>query len=306
MGYVYKITNTVNNKAYIGISIHEPTQGRIKNHLSGRGNRIIANAVKKYGKDVFTYEILEANVFDEFLPDLEVAYITNFNTVAPHGYNLDSGGGGAGSPSEDTLRKMSEARKGKKRPPFSAEHRRKLSEASKGENNPFYGKTHSAETRRKLSQANKGRKQSAEHRRKNSEAQRGRTVSTETRRKLSEAHKGRTFSAETLRKMSEASRGRKHSAEALRKMSEASKGEKHHNFGKTLSAETRCKISESLKGKYKGKNNPNFHPYHIPVRNYFFSLPPSLPLSAKRKLLYDRFPNVKKGTIRYWVRKWVS
>ena len=24
MGYVYKITNTVNNKAYIGISVHEP------------------------------------------------------------------------------------------------------------------------------------------------------------------------------------------------------------------------------------------------------------------------------------------
>ena len=75
MGYVYKITNTRNNKSYIGISIHEPTNGRIKHHLSGYGNQCIANAVKKYGKRrVSLTKILEANVFDEFLPDLEVVY----------------------------------------------------------------------------------------------------------------------------------------------------------------------------------------------------------------------------------------
>ena len=94
MGYVYKITNTVNSKSYIGISVHEPEKRRIKAHLSGHGNRILARAVKKYGRDAFTYEILEANVFDEFLPDLEVAYIANYNTVAPHGYNLTYGGEG--------------------------------------------------------------------------------------------------------------------------------------------------------------------------------------------------------------------
>ncbi|MYA71127.1 hypothetical protein F4009_05950 [Candidatus Poribacteria bacterium] len=39
MGYIYKITNTINNKSYIGISIHEPEKGRIKDHLSARGNQ---------------------------------------------------------------------------------------------------------------------------------------------------------------------------------------------------------------------------------------------------------------------------
>ena len=105
MGYVYKITNTRNNKSYIGISIHEPTNGRIRHHLSGYGNQCIANAVKKYGKDAFTYEVLEANVFDEFLPDLEVAYIAEFNTFVPNGYNLTRGGGV----------KWEKYRKGKKR-----------------------------------------------------------------------------------------------------------------------------------------------------------------------------------------------
>ena len=158
MGYVYKITNTINNKSYIGISIHEPEKSRIKAHLSGHGNRIIANAVKKYGKDAFTYEVLEANVFDEFLPDLEVAYIANHNTVAPHGYNLNSGGDHA-VPSVETRRKIGEAHKGKKGKPHSTETRRKISEAGKG-------RKPSTETRRKMSEARKGKKLSVEHRRK--------------------------------------------------------------------------------------------------------------------------------------------
>ena len=44
------------------------------------GSRLLASAIKKYGKDAFTYEILEENVFPEFLPELEVFYISKFNT----------------------------------------------------------------------------------------------------------------------------------------------------------------------------------------------------------------------------------
>ena len=223
MGYVYMITNTVNEKKYIGISIHEPEKRRIKDHLSGRGNRIIANAVKKYGKDAFTYEVLESNVFDEFLPDLEVAYIAHYNTVAPHGYNLDSGGTLA-IPSGETRRKISEALKGKR---FSAEHRRKLSESCRG------------------------KKLSAEH-----------------RRKLCEARKG-----------------------------------KKPNLGKRFSAEHRRKMSES----HRGKRRPEIMLVErIPARDFFFSQPPDMCLKVKRKLLYNKFPNVSKRTIRWWVQKWTS
>lgn len=56
--------------------------------------------------------------------------------------------------SEDTRRKMSEAKKN-----ISDETRRKLSEALKGENNPNFGKHnhHSEETRRKISESLKGK-----------------------------------------------------------------------------------------------------------------------------------------------------
>jgi len=284
MGYVYMIINTVNQKKYIGISIHEPEKRRIKAHLSGRGNRIIANAVKKYGKDAFTYEILEANVFDEFLPDLEVAYIAEFNTVAPHGYNLDSGGSHA-IPSEET--------------------RRKLSRINKGENHHFFGKKHTADTRRKISEANKGEKN----------PNFGKPISAEQKRRISTANKGRKRSEEHKRKISAANKGRKYTEEHKRKISEANKGENHHFFGKKHTADTRRKISEAQKGKkckpfskeHRRKiSEARMHPDHKTAREFFLSLPPDMPLMEKRKLLFTKFSNVHKRTIWKWVRKWTS
>ena len=336
MGYVYKITNTVNNKAYIGISIHEPEKRRIREHLSGKGNRVIARAVKKYGRDAFTYEILEANVFDEFLPELEVAYIANFNTVVPHGYNLTYGGEGGGIPSEETRRKLSKASKGRKLPPRSAEHRRKLSESKKGEKNYFYGKTLPAEHRRKISESQKGAKnhqfgkvKTAEHRRKISKSMKGenhpqfgKPHSAKTRRKISNSLKGeknpqfgKVRTAEHRRKLSEAKKGekhhfygKKHSSETRLKISESQKGAKNHQFGKVRTAEHRRKLSESLKGKKLSEEHrrKRMHPDHIPARDYFFSLPPNMPLREKRKLLYANFTSVTQKTIRNWLNKWHS
>ena len=54
----------------------------------------------------------------------------------------------------------------KKRKPLSEEHKRKLSEIRKGKKNPFFGKKHTLETKRKISETSKGRKVSLETRRK--------------------------------------------------------------------------------------------------------------------------------------------
>ena len=190
MGSIYKITNTVNGKAYIGQTIHDAEKTRIRDHFrsKGKGSQLIKNDIEKYGQDAFTYKILHDGIIPEFLDTLEKEVIAKFNTLAPHGYNLTEGGGG-GSRSEETRRKMSEARKGKPSPnkgrPFSEEHCRKISEAMKG-------KTLSEETRRKISENNS-------------------TKRPEVRRKISEAHKGqtpwnkgKTPSEETRRKISAA------------------------------------------------------------------------------------------------------
>ena len=77
------------------------------------------------------------------------------------------------------------------------ETRKKMSEAQKGEKNHFFGKHHSEETRRKISEVKKGKKRkplTEETRRKISEAQKGKKrgpMSEEHRRKISEAVKRR-------------------------------------------------------------------------------------------------------------------
>lgn len=65
---------------------------------------------------------------------------------------------------------------------------------------------------------------SEETRKKMSEALKGRTFSDETRKKMSEAKKGKTFTAEHRKKLSEAKKGKALSAEVKQKLSDAIKG----------------------------------------------------------------------------------
>ena len=325
MGSIYKITNTVNSKSYIGKTTRDAVKTRIRQHLRGKGSQLVKDAIEKYGQDAFTYEILHDGIIPEFLDDLEKEAIAKFNTMVPHGYNLTEGGDG-GSYCEETCRKISEAHKGKK---LSEEHRRKISEAHKGEKHHFFGKSHSEESKQKMSEAhkgripwNKGKPLSEEHRQKHAEVHKGRKHSEESKQKMSEAHKGcipwnkgkkgkplseearqkiseslkgRTLSEEHRRKLSEAGKGKKPSEETRRKMSEAHKSEKHHNYGKLLSEETRRKISEAQET-----------PERTAARNLFFSLPPDMALKEKRRLLRQKITGVHGRTIHRWVYEWTK
>ena len=55
----------------------------------------------------------------------------------------------------------------------SEETRKKMSESNKGEKNQFFGKNHSAEARKKMSEAHKGKRFSESHKKKLSEARKG-------------------------------------------------------------------------------------------------------------------------------------
>ena len=123
---------------------------------------------------------------------------------------------------------------------LSQESRRKISEANKGNTNCL-GKTHSEESRKKMSESQKGNTKRL-----------GKTHSEETKRKMSDSSKGntnwlgKTHSEETKRKMSETKKNP--SEETRRKMSEAQKGNTKM-LGKTHSEETKRKMSASSKGK---------------------------------------------------------
>lgn len=87
---VYKITNKINKKSYIGQSKH--IKLRWRQHIRGLENSVISVAIKKYGEENFNFEILEQCSIDE-LNDREIYYIDKFKTYGK-GYNMTTGGDG--------------------------------------------------------------------------------------------------------------------------------------------------------------------------------------------------------------------
>ena len=212
-GIIYKITNKINGKVYIGQTIKERGfKGRYE--CSGEGiervynyhksreehnrsyNKHLLRSIENHGFEAFeVIEEFDVAYSKEELDKLEIKYIKEFNCLNPNGYNNDEGGN-----------------KGK----FCKESKRLLSEKKSGENNPFYGKKHSEETRKKMSEAHKGKCVGKNH----------------------------------------PMYGKHHTEETRQKMSEAKKGKNHPMCGKHFSEEHKQKISEAHKGKYIGENHP--------------------------------------------------
>lgn len=75
-------------------------------------------------------------------------------------------------------------------------------------------------------------------------------LSEETKRKISESNKGKHNKSEEQRKaVGDFHRGRKRSAETCEKISQSKSGSNNPNFGKSMSEETKKKISQSQKGR---------------------------------------------------------
>ena len=227
MFYIYRITNLINGKTYIGQHKYK----KLDDSYMGSGV-YLAKAKKKYGIENFKKEILYSRIqYKETADDMERFAIAKERAIGKAEYNIADGGQGGATPlSEETKRKISKALKGKK---MSEESRRKMSESRRG----MKCSPRSEEWRRKQSESHKGKKHNPH--------------SEETKRKISESHKGKHLSEETKRKLSEAKKGRHLSLSEERriKLSEALKGENNPNYGKHLSEETKRKLSEAKKGR---------------------------------------------------------
>lgn len=94
MGYIYKITNKLNGKAYIG-KTQRTVWTRWKEHLKSREklDLPIYRALNKYGPDSFTVEELE-RCDDELLDEREIYWIKYYGTYGEKGYNATGGGEG--------------------------------------------------------------------------------------------------------------------------------------------------------------------------------------------------------------------
>lgn len=90
---VYKITNNINNKAYIGCSVDiEKRFQQHRNYKRGTNepNKILYHAFDKYGLNNFTFEVLEQCTKEELI-EKEISYIKMFGTYGK-GYNGSIGG----------------------------------------------------------------------------------------------------------------------------------------------------------------------------------------------------------------------
>lgn len=162
---VYKHTSP-SGKVYIGITCKKPEYRW--NH--GRGywqNSHFTNAIKKYGWENFSHEILFSGLSKEEAEAKEVELIALYDsTDRGKGYNCERGGNAQGKTTDETRKKISQGRKG----------------ICVGESHPMYGKQLSAETRSKISAANRGKrkKRTEEHCKRISEVRSKPIVCVET------------------------------------------------------------------------------------------------------------------------------
>ena len=140
---IYKITNQINGKVYIGQTVRTLSE-RFKEHA--RKKSYLGNAIKKYGKGSFTVEKIDQSFNVDDLNAKEIFWIKEYNSLMPSGYNLCFGGGNTMGYNHKESSKIMMATK--------------KEGMYKKEENPFYGKKHTKETREKMRKAwDKNRKE---------------------------------------------------------------------------------------------------------------------------------------------------
>jgi group I intron endonuclease len=127
-----------NGKMYVGVTMRDPAV-RWQNGSGYPHNEYFSNAINKYGWDNFEHIIIAKGLTEDEAKWLEVELIREWNSNnSSDGYNLSFGGEGS---------------KGCK---HTEEWKQQQSKRATGEGNPFYGKQHTEETRRKMSESQKG------------------------------------------------------------------------------------------------------------------------------------------------------
>lgn len=157
MGLIYKAENLVNGKCYIG-QTNRSLKKRIKGHYHDRkyGTYPFMNALNKYNKKDFKWEILENNIQGQsHLNILEKFWILHLDTKSPNGYNLQNGGYNFKC-HESTRKKMSKSSMGDKNPMFG----------KRGKDSPHFGNKHTNETKNRMRELSQGKYPGASYNKK--------------------------------------------------------------------------------------------------------------------------------------------
>ena len=208
IGIIYKYTSP-SNKMYVGQTIHEHV--RYMRHKRIEGDNKFHRAIKKYGFENFTYEVIftidndDRKRVKEKLDFMEHYYIRKYDSMN-NGYNITAGGeGGSGTKHTEEFKKMMSDKMRENNPAWNMtdEWKQHIGESQKGKvisdkqkqltsermksNNPMKN----PEVVAKVAATKKGKHLTEEQKKKISESNKGRILSEDTKSKLSTASKNR-------------------------------------------------------------------------------------------------------------------
>lgn len=217
--YFYKTTNLVNGKYYYGI--RSTDKDPLKDSYLGSGKNL-KRAIKKYGRENFKKEILIEFPTRQEVSDYECEIVTMELVLDENCYNLKTGGDNGFI--------------------FSDDSKKKIGLANSGENSAWYGKYHTNETKKKISDQHIGKKLTEEHKDKLSKSHFGKNLTEEHKDKIRKGNIGKIMSEEAKNKVRMFNKGKIVSNETRQKISQSHKGKK-------LSEESKAKLSKFFKGR---------------------------------------------------------
>jgi group I intron endonuclease len=140
---IYKITNKVTNKVYIGKS--NDSNKRLKRHFHnakcGKSQTKLYRSIRKHGTESFVMNIIESNIPIEDINKKEIEHIEKYDSFKS-GYNMTLGGDGGDTSSSIVFQESMKRLHANKKPEFYATY-------------GMLGKTHTKITKEKQSAARK-------------------------------------------------------------------------------------------------------------------------------------------------------
>ena len=130
---IYKVTNIINNKCYIGLTSRDFETRRYEHIYESNSDSVFKfhQALRKYSTDNFTWEILENGLESiKIANEREIYYIQHFNSYS-NGYNMTKGGGGRDNYFFSTLARE-RMRQAKLDKPLSLDHANKIGDSLRG------------------------------------------------------------------------------------------------------------------------------------------------------------------------------
>lgn len=194
---IYQIKNTINGKAYIGITANPTRRWWEHRNPPAKRNTVLIKAIKKYGADAFSFTVLHWCDTREDARELENLVVETCGSIVK-GYNMCPGGGGGQIGAKrrpETVERIRQSNLGKKRTPEQIERLRQIATA-KWEADPEYREKVLAAMAKARTNVNENTRIEAAR-----IASTNRVWSAESRAKLSASTMGRKYGPEVIAKM---------------------------------------------------------------------------------------------------------